>query len=105
VEVDPLLSKDEKVHALEEMEQDARQLSTAAAEGMTEGEGAGLRDVLTAKDALDLPPFELAVAVVLQSFRAKLEGARGSEAEALIARAIEAIESASAAIGSADSRV
>jgi len=102
VVIDPLLSKDEKAHALEGMEQDARQLSTAAAEGMTGGEGTGLQDVLAAKEALELPelpPFDLAVSVVLQSFRARLQSTEGSEAHALIARAIEAVEAARGAIG------
>lgn len=101
VVIDPLLSKDEKVRALEGMEQDARQLATAAAEGMTGGGGSGLRDVLVAKEALELPPFDLAVSVVLQSFRARLQSTEGSEAHGLIARAIEAVEAASGAIGSA----
>ena len=101
VVIDPLLSKDEKVRALEGMEQDARQIATAAAEGMTGGGGSGLQDVLVAKEALELPPFDLAVSVVLQSFRARLQSTEGSEAHTLIARAIEAVEAASDAIGSA----
>ena len=101
VVIDPLLSKDEKVRALEGMEQDARQLATAAAEGMTGGGGSDLQDVLVAKEALELPPFDLAVSVVLQSFRARLQSTEGSEAHALIARAIEAVEAASGPIGSA----
>ena len=46
--------------------------------------------------ALDLPPFDLALSVVLQGFRARLENTDRGEAQALIARAIEAIEAASA---------
>ncbi|MCW3474882.1 hypothetical protein [Limobrevibacterium gyesilva] len=98
VVVDPLLSKDEKVHALEAMEQYARQLATASAEGMGGGEDARLHEVLVAKDALDLPPSDLAFAVVMQSLRAKLPEAEGTEAHAPIIRAIEAVEAASAAI-------
>ena len=92
--VDPELSKAEKVRALESLEQDARQLATAAAEGMTTGEKSGLQDVLAARDALELPPFDLAVSVVLQGLRARLQGTGQGDAHRLIARAIEAIEAA-----------
>ncbi len=92
--VDPELSKADKVRALESLEQDARQLATAAAEGMTTGEKSGLRDVLAARDALELPPFDLAVSVVLQGLRARLRDSEAGEAHSLIARAIEAIEAA-----------
>ena len=99
VVIDPLLSKDEKLQALEGMEQDAKQKSAAAAEGMTGGdEESGLPDVLTAKDALDQPPFELAISVVLQGLRAKLDGSPRPATRALITRAIEAIEAAGAAV-------
>jgi hypothetical protein len=50
---DPALSKQEKVEALAELEQDARLLATAAAEGMTGGEPSNLREVLDAKEALE----------------------------------------------------
>jgi hypothetical protein len=92
--VDPDLSKPDKVRALESLEQDARQLATAAAEGMTTGEKSGLQDVLAARDALELPPFDLAVSVVLQGLRARLQGTGPGDAHRLIARAIEAIEAA-----------
>jgi hypothetical protein len=92
--VDPELSKPEKVRALESLEQDARQLATAAAEGMTTGEKSGLQDVLAARDALELPPFDLAVSVVLQGLRARLRDSEEGEAHSLIARAIEAMEAA-----------
>jgi hypothetical protein len=94
-----VLSKDEKVQALEGLEQDARQLSAAAAEGMAGGdEGSVLPDVLTAKEALDQPPFERAVSVVLQSLRAKFDHSQRAETRASITRAIEALEAASAAV-------
>ena len=102
VVVDPLLSKGEKVRALEGMEQDARQLATAAGEGMTGGEGTGLHAVLAAKESLELPPFALAVSVVLQSFKARLESTEGSDSEhVLLARAIDDVEAARAATGTA----
>ena len=96
VVVDPDLSKADKVRALESLEQDARQLATASAEGMTTGERSGLQDVLTARDALELPPFDLAVSVVLQGFRARLQRSEQGAAHELIGRAIEAIEAATA---------
>lgn len=98
VVVDSALTKDDKVRALETMEQDARQMAVAASEGLAGGERARLDDVLSAKDALELPPFDLAVAVVLQSLRSKLPRAEGTEAHRSIARAIEALEAACAAI-------
>ena len=55
VVADPALSKEEKVEALETLEQDARLLTTAAQEGMTGGEESKLREVLDAKKALEEP--------------------------------------------------
>jgi hypothetical protein len=100
VVVDPALSKDDKRRALEGMEQDAMQLATATAEGMPGGKGSGLSEVLEAKQALELPPFDLAVSVVLQALRTKLPAAKGTETHALISRAIEALDTASVAIRS-----
>ncbi len=98
VVVDPALSKDDKLRALEGMEQDARQLATAAAEGMPSGQGSGLAEVLQAKQALELPPFDLAVSVVLQALRTKLPAAEGTDTHAVIARAIEALDAANTAM-------
>lgn len=56
VVVDPTLSKSQKVKALDTLEQDARQLSEASAEGMTGGERTKLHEVLKAKDTLTAPP-------------------------------------------------
>ena len=103
VVVDPALSKDDKRRALDGMEQDARQLATAAAEGMPGGPGSGLPEVLEAKQALELPPLDLAVSVVLQALRTKLAVAKGTEAHAPIARAIEAMDAAIAAIRAGES--
>ena len=55
VAVDPMLSKKEKVEALGTLEQDARQLTTAAQEGMTGGEENKLHEVLDAKKVLEEP--------------------------------------------------
>jgi len=95
---DTALTRSEKVQAVETMEQDARQMAVAAGEGMTGGEPARLDDVLTAKDALDLPPFNLAVAVVVQTLRGKLPQYEGTEAHTLISNAVEALETACAAL-------
>jgi len=46
------LSKSEKVKALDTLEQDARQLSEASAEGMAGGERTKLHEVLKAKDTV-----------------------------------------------------
>jgi hypothetical protein len=53
VVADPALSKQDKLEALETLEQDARLLATATEEGMTGGEQSNLRDVLSAKKALE----------------------------------------------------
>jgi hypothetical protein len=52
---DPALSKEEKVEALETLEQDARLQATAAQEGMTGGEESRRPEVLDAKKALEEP--------------------------------------------------
>ena len=98
VVVDPALSKDNKVRALEAMEQDARQMAVASAEGMGGGERSGLADVLAAKDALELPPFDLAVSAVVQTLRSRLPQVEGTDAHTLITGAIDALEAARVAI-------
>jgi hypothetical protein len=52
---DSSLSELQKVKALDTLEQDAKQLSEASAEGMAGGERTKLHEVLKAKDALALP--------------------------------------------------
>jgi hypothetical protein len=52
---DPALSEQDKLEALERLEQDARLLETATEEGMAGGEQSNLRDVLNAKKALEGP--------------------------------------------------
>ena len=94
VVVDHSLTKDEKIHALETMEQDARQLDAASAEGMAGGEDNKLQQVLDAKDALELPPGDVAVAVVMQGLRGKLPETEGTAAHTVIVRAIEALDAA-----------
>jgi hypothetical protein len=53
VVADPALSKQDKLEALETLEQDARLLATATEEGMTGGEQRNLRDILSAKKAFE----------------------------------------------------
>lgn len=60
------LSRAQKAAALDSLEQDARQMVAAAAEGMAGGESAGLHEVLAAKAALELPPTDYAYDVVLR---------------------------------------
>jgi hypothetical protein len=55
VVADSSLSKPQKVKALDALEQDARQLSEASAEGMAGGERTKLHEVLKAKDTLAPP--------------------------------------------------
>ena len=52
VVADPALSDAQKAKALGSMEQDARQMSVAASEGMAGGERTKLTDVLKAKETL-----------------------------------------------------
>jgi hypothetical protein len=56
VVADSSLSEPQKVKALDALEQDARQLSEASAEGMAGGERSKLLEVLKAKDTLVPPP-------------------------------------------------
>lgn len=56
VVADSLLSKPQKVKALDALEQDARQLSEASAEGMIGGERTKLHEVLKAKDTVTPTP-------------------------------------------------
>jgi hypothetical protein len=98
VVVDHSLSKDEKMQVLETMEQDARQLGAASAEGMSGGEENRLHEVLAAKDAMELPPCEVAIAVVMQDLRGKLPGTEGTATHRVIEHAIEALGAARDAI-------
>lgn len=95
---DHSLSKDEKSRALDALEQDARQLAIATAEGMDGGEDNRLKEVLEAKDTLDLPPADLALAVVVQKLKSELPRTEGTDAHLQIIQAIEALEAANAAI-------
>ncbi len=84
---DPTLSKDEKIGMLDEMEQDARQLAIASAEGMGGGEPTNLHEVLGAKEALGLPA---AYGLVLADLKAR---ARLGAPDAALKNTIDVLES------------
>lgn len=92
VVVDDALSSDQKVAALETLEQDARQLSEAASEGMTGGESTNLDEVLDAKQQL----VSSAVSDAYQTVIADLQTRKLHEDDPnqidLIAQALEALE-------------
>jgi len=95
---DPDLSKRDKIHALNAMEQDARQLAVAAAEGMGGGEETNLRNVLQAKRILETPKPDAAFRVVRQTFEAELQNTLGTDTHDVIMRALDAIKAARQAI-------
>jgi hypothetical protein len=92
VVADPALSKPEKETALDALEQDARLLATASAEGMTGGEPTNLHEVLDAKEALALRPTTYAYEVVLRDLRTRQAAGPQERTQALIKHAIEALE-------------
>ncbi len=102
VVADPSLSKAEKAAALATMEQDARQLSTASAEGMGGGEASNLREVLVAEETLEFSPRDAAFASVCQILQGKLPDTEGKPAHAVITRAISALELARIALEELD---
>ena len=85
------LSKAQKVAALDSLEQDARQLATASAEGMAGGEPAQLHEVLAAKAALELPQAEYAYAVVLRDLQARRDAGHAGKALDAITAALAAL--------------
>ena len=98
VVADPELAPEQKRAALESLEQDARQLAVASAEGMQGGEETKLHNVLEAKRLLDLPSIDAAFAVVLRAFEEQDRDALGTDLHVLIERAIDAISTAREAI-------
>jgi hypothetical protein len=92
VVADPKLSPQQKAAALETLEQDARQLATASAEGMTGGEETRLNEVLTAKETLELPCVLTAYQVVVQDLRARALAETDDEMRALVGNAAVALE-------------
>ena len=86
------LSKSQKLAALESLEQDARQLATASAEGMGGGEPTKLHEVLAAKAALELPATDYAYDVVLRDLQTRLEAEHPGTALDIIAAALAALK-------------
>ena len=97
VVIDPGLSKDQKKEALDSLEQDARQMATAAAEGMTGGEPTKLHEVLDAKDSLDLHPTAVAYSLVQKDLHAQRSAAEGGPARAAAEHALVALDAAAKA--------
>lgn len=98
VVADASLSDDEKTRALEELEQDARQLATAAAEGMDGGEPTHLREVLMAKDEVRAGSGDAAFEEASRLLQERLRSTRDPEAHRLIGEAIDSIHRAREAI-------
>lgn len=94
VVADTALSKQEKRAVLNSLEQDARQLAIATAEGMAGGEETKLRNVLQAKRALDATPADQAFSLVLRTLEEQLKETLGTDAHGVISDAIDAIHAA-----------
>jgi len=92
VVVDPALSKEQKIEALDSLEQDARQLAIASSEGMSDGEATGLQEVLHARDVLEMPPLSIAYEVVLQDLHLKLVGVEADEMRTMLQQTIAALK-------------
>ncbi len=95
VVVDPALSKEQKIEALDSLEQDARQLAIASSEGMSDGEATGLQEVLHARDVLEMPPLSIAYEVVLQDLHLRLMGVEGDEMRTMLQQTIAALKTLS----------
>jgi len=92
VVIDPVLSKDQKIEALDHLEQDARQLAIASSEGMSGGEETGLQEVLHARDLMELPPITHAYEVVLKDLHLRKISGESEEMQELLGQAIAALE-------------
>jgi hypothetical protein len=92
VVADATLSKDQKVKALDTLEQDARQMSEAASEGMAGGERNKLHEVLAAKDTLALQPLNEAYVLVLDDMRAREKRATEISTHVMLRQGIVALE-------------
>jgi hypothetical protein len=90
--IDPALSKEQKVEALDALEQDAHQLSVASAEGMTGGEPTKLHDVLDAKNSLEVSPTGHAYGVVLSDLRSRLKADVTGDTRDMLEKALAALD-------------
>ena len=64
--------------------------------------GEKMRDVLVARETLELPPADAAFSVVVQTLESKLAASEGTSAHQVIAQAIGSLEAARAAIDGMD---
>jgi hypothetical protein len=92
VVADSLLSKAQKVKALDTLEQDARLLAEATSEGMGGGERNKLHDVLIAKDTLAYPPVADAYETVLRDLRSRQKRDPAIDTRILIEQGIAALD-------------
>jgi hypothetical protein len=92
VVADPALSKAQKAAALDSLEQDARQMAVASAEGMSGGESGKLHDVLEAKGALELPPVEYAYGLVVQDLQSRRAATPAGAAHTALDQALAALQ-------------
>ena len=92
VVVDYSLSKNQKIRALDTLEQDARQIAEASSEGMGGGERNKLHDVLAAKEMLALPPVAAAYKTVLLDLRSREKLDLGSGTGSQLSQAISTLE-------------
>ena len=90
VVADPSLSMPEKTKALEDLEQDARQLAIASSEGMSGGEPTALAEVLQAKEVLEPPPIDFAYDLVMKDLETRRLDNNGDAG--LIAQAVAALK-------------
>ena len=97
VVVDPALSKEQKIEALDSLEQDARQLAIASSEGMSDGEATGLQEVLHARDVLEMPPLSIAYEVVLQDLHLRLTSTGQDEMKTVLQQTIATLKAISTA--------
>jgi hypothetical protein len=92
--IDPALSKEQKMEALDALEQDASQLSVASAEGTTGGEPTKLHDVPDANDSLEVPPTGHAYGVVLSDLRSRLKAGVTGDTRDMLEKALAALDAA-----------
>jgi len=92
VVADPTLSKNEKLEALGNLEQDAQQLSVASNEGMIGGEVSQLQEVMKAREILERTPMQHAYALVLQDLQAIQAASPRDGMQTLADHAVEVLQ-------------
>ena len=94
----PSLSAQEKCSALDALEQDARQIAVATAEGMAGGEATRLRAVLEAKRTFERRLPAAAFTDILETLEHRLQQSDTTDVQFAIAKAIDAVISAQQAV-------